>query len=395
MHDPESLDEFGKRLMISTLFHEVGHALGLDHNFKGSLAFDGTQPAGEHNPTSWSVMDYNYYQNEMDLFHEIGGSEGPALEYDRQIISQLYSQGSAVKANDSVVPACNDAEADDARRRRRSAVRPLRCEKRSFSGRRTRPPQPRQRDGRDRHRSQDPCGDGRRSERDLHREVRFATEVPSLDALNQTASELGSKVGSLAGYFIASGAQSLRVNVRNNAKALRAWQDGVELDEATFRGRYIDVLKQAVALRGLPDAPNSAVQSLTAAVKAAAASNPALGSTDGDRTVNATKAAALFSAAIDAKVKAALSRVRQDVYTNLNFDLTSPFALAMSPGGELSHFEELAADTLVAGTLNGLSSGSPDLQGFAAERALAATSLVSFRGVSPTVRTTVPRCKRW
>ena len=40
---PRSVDEFARRLMMATLFHEVGLALGMAHNFKGSLTFDSSQ----------------------------------------------------------------------------------------------------------------------------------------------------------------------------------------------------------------------------------------------------------------------------------------------------------------------------------------------------------------
>ena len=89
------------------------------------------------------------------------------------------------------------------------------------------------------------------------------------------------------------------------------------------------------------------------------------------------------------KVKASLSRIRQDLSNNLTFDLASPFALSMSPGGDLSHFEDLAVETLVTSTLNGLSSGSADLAGFATERSLAATALLTFKSTSPAVDTTI------
>ncbi len=387
---PHSLDEFGKRLMMSTLFHEVGHSLGLDHNFKGSLAFDGTKPAGETNPTSWSVMDYNFYQNEMDLFQDIGGSNGPALEYDRQIISQLYNHGADVKAEDLVVPACNDAEADNTDGgldplcvRYDAENNPSLSVEHSF------------------HNLVAASGATGIEAKTLAEmvtdltaefmaKIASPTDVPTVDVLNQTTTDLGTKVGTLAGYFIASGAQSVRVNIRNNANgALRAWANGVEVDEAVFRGRYVDVLKQAIALRALPDAPAAAVQALTEAIKAAAISNTALGNTDADRTVNAAKAADLFNAAITAKVKASLSRIRQDLSNNLTFDLASPFALSMSPAGDLSHFEDLAVETLVTSTLNGLNSGSADLAGFATERSLAATALLTFKGTSPAVDTTI------
>jgi len=104
--DPES---FGKELLKGTLFHEVGHALGLDHNFKGSLSLAGSDTA-----FSTSIMDYNQFHLEQAAFTQLEGATGPLLEYDRQILSVLYNGGEDIHDDDLMVPACNDSEADAA-----------------------------------------------------------------------------------------------------------------------------------------------------------------------------------------------------------------------------------------------------------------------------------------
>jgi hypothetical protein len=105
----EEVENFGKRLLTQTLFHEVGHALGLDHNFKGSLTFN----RSEDNPVfSSSIMDYNDYEVERGAFKNVDSAEGPLLEYDRQAISALYHQAKDVTDSSPELPACNDAEAD-------------------------------------------------------------------------------------------------------------------------------------------------------------------------------------------------------------------------------------------------------------------------------------------
>lgn len=102
-----SSEEFGKELLKGTLFHEVGHALGLDHNFKGSLSFDGDETL-----FSTSIMDYNQFHLEQKAFESLDSSYGPLLEYDRQILSALYNEGGDIFREDDWVPACNDQEAD-------------------------------------------------------------------------------------------------------------------------------------------------------------------------------------------------------------------------------------------------------------------------------------------
>ncbi len=105
----EEIKTFAKELARGTLFHELGHALGLAHNFKGSLSFDKDRA---DTIFSTSIMDYNNYESERQAFFGAKSSEGPLLEYDRQIISTLYNQGRDISESDPVVPACADAEAD-------------------------------------------------------------------------------------------------------------------------------------------------------------------------------------------------------------------------------------------------------------------------------------------
>lgn len=102
-------DTFSKALLRGTLFHEVGHALGLDHNFKGSLEWD---PDSTGSMFSSSIMDYNHYDIENGAFNAPTGTAGPLLEYDRQIISVLYNDGKDVSSVDRVLPTCNDEVAD-------------------------------------------------------------------------------------------------------------------------------------------------------------------------------------------------------------------------------------------------------------------------------------------
>jgi hypothetical protein len=108
----EEAEKFSNQLMKQTLFHEVGHALGLGHNFKGSLTYDRQDPKSMF---SSSIMDYNDYEIERAAFYTVPpleNGDGPDLEYDRQALSAIYNKMADVSATDLVMPACNDAEAD-------------------------------------------------------------------------------------------------------------------------------------------------------------------------------------------------------------------------------------------------------------------------------------------
>lgn len=102
-------ETFARELLKGVVFHEVGHALGLSHNFKGSLSWD---PQDPKTPVSSSVMDYNQYVLERSVFDGLDSSQGILLEYDRQILSVLYNQSKDLKPTDPVLPTCDDDEAD-------------------------------------------------------------------------------------------------------------------------------------------------------------------------------------------------------------------------------------------------------------------------------------------
>ena len=106
----KSPEVFANELTKQTLFHEVGHSLGFAHNFKGSLSFDLANP---RTTFTTSIMDYNQYDLENAAFDDVNSSNGPLFEYDRQVMSVLYNEAKDVTAKDPVLPACDDAEADD------------------------------------------------------------------------------------------------------------------------------------------------------------------------------------------------------------------------------------------------------------------------------------------
>ena len=84
--------------------------------------------------------------------------------------------------------------------------------------------------------------------------------MPSSNSLPINVTPCGTRRGgeNFGAGFAGSGAQSLRVNLRNNARALRVFKDGSAPDEQAFRSRYLNAFKAGVALRELPDAPKAA-----------------------------------------------------------------------------------------------------------------------------------------
>jgi hypothetical protein len=93
-----------ERLLGNRAAHEIGHTLGLRHNFKGSL----------HSPSS-SVMEYMSNDDTIAMGPQLGGYDIAAIRYLYGLATQLPPQ-----------PFCNDSSADtvdpDCRRNDRGAA---------------------------------------------------------------------------------------------------------------------------------------------------------------------------------------------------------------------------------------------------------------------------------
>jgi hypothetical protein len=98
--DPVS---FGHSSVRNTLFHEVGHAFGLGHNFKGSTSYDLATAA----TYSTSIMDYNLYDLDRASLRR-RRRRMALLEYDRQVISALYNGGKDFDKDGDPVSMCKD-----------------------------------------------------------------------------------------------------------------------------------------------------------------------------------------------------------------------------------------------------------------------------------------------
>ena len=114
----------GRALMRSTLLHEVGHALGMQHNFAASLRGQLSKRADANWLYSDSVMDYNTPTLEDPMLFKAVDENGAAtdstvgakLNYDRQFIDITYNNAKQVLAAPEafpVLPNCNDDVADD------------------------------------------------------------------------------------------------------------------------------------------------------------------------------------------------------------------------------------------------------------------------------------------
>ena len=377
------IDDFGRRVFISTLFHEMGHAMGLGHNFKGSLAFDGTKPeATSTNPTTYSVMDYNYYQHELDLFTVIGGSEGPKLEYDRQAMSFLYNKGANIAATDKVIPSCNDEDADS----KEEGIDPncIRYDAESnpliglahASGRFT-----------------DKAGAlGLETKTlsqmiDIQRGVLVASLLDAAVAKDATTAEDIVKkrlagLTKLISYYVAVGAQSVRVNLTLNAGAMRAWKndastDGIVMPESERRLKYVQTLETFVKMTDLPAEPHAAVEELVEGMTKVISEAERFGTVE-ERKVLVGKLAEKIIKVTKESAVSSLARVRGGVAEKLAYDPELPFASGLIDGRTAEHIAVSALADIVVSDLTKDEVGDANL---VAERTKAAGALKSFLAV--------------
>ncbi len=244
----DQIKEFGLRLLKGTLHHEVGHALGLGHDFKGSLAFDRSNPKSL--PTD-SIMDYNDYEIERAVFPDLNSADGPLLEYDRQALSFIYNKSADVSDKDPVLPACNDGIAD----KLEGGVDPL-CIRYDIE--------------------KDPTQSivtawNRVNSDKLEGDVSLADatrRIPSLfltderlagakdeKSFNELVAGYAAALKGPLNFYVSTGKASVNKVVRTNIKSLLQFQDGAlpkELDEAAFRERVFTGVQQALSFNELP-----------------------------------------------------------------------------------------------------------------------------------------------
>lgn len=370
--DPET---FARSLLKGVLFHEVGHALGLAHNFKGSLSFDADGGAGSIFTTS--IMDYNQYNEEEGAFTSVESGDGPLLEYDRQIISVLYNEGKDVKESDAVVAACNDEEADsmdggvDALCVRYDIGKdPTKQVQRSLeliskadskSGRM---------------RSLPAALEGALSD------LPAAADVKTVDEAMAGVKKLLASVQGLANIYVGGSANSLAYQSSQVMRNLRVYRDGTLGEgyvESELRERTLGLLETLTALEAYPEATQLGLKSVKEKTAEWLKSTPALsGLPEGDRAGLIEKIAAAMEKSFRTGEAALLSRMRTRIAGQIGYSDAAPLSFHERNGEKLD-LEQVAVATLEKLTEAQTAAGKRPI----AERAQAVRSLVSFKGTEP------------
>jgi hypothetical protein len=251
----DEAETFGIQLLKGTLHHEVGHALGLHHNFKGSLSFDRKQKGSIF---STSIMDYNDFEIERGAFDAVDSANGPQLEYDRQVLSALYNKMKDVAANDPILPACNDAEADQ----EEGGVDPL-CLRYDIEAN----PTLSIATAFDRIEKTELDGDVPLSQAlgrvpDLVLNDRALESIKDGTELKAAVGKLASSLKGAMSFYILSGKASVSRVVRTNAESLLIFAEGILPDTFSgdqMRGASYLGIQKALALTALPEAVNAGI----------------------------------------------------------------------------------------------------------------------------------------
>ena len=361
-------EDFGKELLKATVLHEVGHALGLAHNFKGSLAFDAEKSDAVF---STSIMDYNQYQYEQFAFDALDSANGPVLEYDRQILSALYNDAKDIAESDSVLPACADRESDD----RNQGNDPL-CIRYDAGF--------------------DPTLTLERTIRlidvpettvyrtkslaqalfDLVSLIPDGKELKDEAAVQAEISNFNAKVRGTIAFYYTSGAQSLSYMTRANIRSLYIHHEDVlpELyDASLMRQRVANALDYVLSQKALPAAVEENLANLNKDLYSWIQTTPYWqGLKEEDREVASAKLLKVTAKIAEDSKLSVLSKLRTSVLGALNFVSSSPFYFKTGDGAVdyegfvLSHLQKAAVEKL------------GDTTRPIAERTAAAKSLMSF-----------------
>lgn len=368
MQDPAT---FAKELLKGVLFHEVGHALGLAHNFKGSLEWDPDVPGTLF--TS-SVMEYSQYQIEGGAFDSlsteaVSGAAGPLLEYDRQILSVLYNSAKDISPTDRVVPHCDDAAADSTA----GGVDPF-C-LRYDAGK-----DPSVILEKTLKLVQDPTSRMGKTKslaqaiESLQGGFPDPSEVKTLEELSEVETEYRTKTLAVTQYYLSAGAQGVSYMLNQNLRALsvfRAGADPVGADPAAVRARVVSTMDFVMDMEGFSPATRKAIEKLgDHALQWVRTTAWYTGATQNLRSEREEAMRLTALKAVTSLESGLLPRIRARQIGALKSSTTAPFFL--SPEAD---FEEKAVDwigkiligTLPSGASYGLS-----------ERLAAAQSLTTY-----------------
>jgi hypothetical protein len=367
----EDVHTFSVEMVKQTLFHEVGHALGLGHNFKGSLAYN----RSDSNPMfSTSIMDYNDYEIERSIFNSLESYQGPQLEYDRQVLSALYNHSRDIRSNDPVIPTCNDTEADQ----EEGGVDPL-CVRYDIENDPTLSVQ---------------TAYNRVMERNIKGDVTLAealvragsaamdsellASVKTEEDLTRFLGQVKTTLRGTLAFYLTAGKASLAKTAVTNIKSLLMFQDGIlpeKYDAKQMRKRAMWGVNTTVALNQLPEFLQDSIEKVITATQVALERTPLVQNMSRERvhTVNDAVQNYLVNTVkeFEKDEKQGLPRLRAVVLKGLNRHKHVPF-----------YFEKgfFAGTDIEANVIRLLADTAANVTNTFTERFMAVASLKTFEG---------------
>lgn len=365
-------DAFAKELLKGVLMHEVGHALGLAHNFKGSLSMDLDDDATSF---STSIMDYNQYALERAAYESVESDKGPLLEYDRQILSVLYNSSKDLEGS-AVLPACENGDMDDVSNGADPLCIPydsgkdptealLRTialtqeESATLKGTRSLP----------------------RALLDASGELGLAADLADVDEVLARLTKHAIQVQGLVTYYVGSGAQSLNYMTRANVVSLYTTKPGIVpqgYDIDAMRSRAWTGLTYVANLERLPEASEAAFKATFAQTKVWLQTTKAFTSATADEQTELLAKADSLQTKVESRLwksrDSVLSAVRSRVLGEVKRVPTAPFHL------DATHdFEALSLSLLEKQVLSPLATGDKRSLG---ERGACVIAMSTFKDVS-------------
>ena len=204
--------------------------------------------------------------------------------------------------------------------------------------------------------------------------------TPNAEAVKKLASNRAEALGKLVGYYVSTGAQSLRVNLILNAGALRAWRSapadsGLTMTENDRRTRYVRTLKQSVEMLALPAAPSRSLEDLLNQMTTTISGIDRFGSSD-ERATLAAAVTEEIRAGVASKSLNTLGKLRAAVADTLNASKNQASFAAFTLDGQSA--EQIAVTTLQGISLLGLSATEMGSTAAQAARIAGVTNLSTF-----------------
>ena len=308
----EDIHILARDVLKAVIMHEVGHGLGMGHNFKGSLIVEN----GVH--TS-SIMDYNHYNLERPIFDDVDSANGPLLEYDRQFLDALYNNGSTL-ANSPALPSCSDEEADNTAggvdptcSRYDAGANPYEwmlgtiqlIEKPSYS--------------------LGPMQSLTESLIDVQKSLSPAQDVDVKEVFETIRDDFFTREAALFDFYAFAGAHSLRYMTTNNLKSLKNVAPGVLVNtafvEADLRKQTLSSLEYIFTSQALPQVPVEQLNANVIFIKNWVQSTPFFATLDANAQVELLKALQdKHDEVVEHVQTVTFAKVRQRVAANLAHD---------------------------------------------------------------------------